>query len=382
MRIGIFGGSFDPVHKEHVRLVKEAIKGLSLDKLIVVPAGTPPHKQGRRLAPAADRLAMCRIAFADVEKAEVSDFEIAQGGTSYTYLTCAHFARLYPGAHLFLLVGTDMFWDFFRWKNPEEILSRVRLAVCRRNEGVENIEKQQRAFFIRFARKFEVIPYNGEPVSSTEIRVRSILGMDYSALVPVGITEYIRSHGLYSLPPILQGLSLEKPNRAAHSKRVCLLATENAARFGADEGKALVASALHDVAKNLPEGDERLRGFVPPDGVPAPVLHQYAGAYVLEHTFSVTDEDVLNAVRYHTSGRPGMSALEKLVFLSDLLEPGRSFPQIEKLRKLFYEDIDGCMYESLKYQVEYLRGKGTGIYPLTLQACEYYGKVSENKGVK
>ena len=105
MKIGIFGGSFDPVHKEHVRLVKEAIKGLSLDKLIVVPAGTPPHKQGRRLAPAADRLAMCRIAFADVEKAEVSDFEIAQGGTSYTYLTCAHFARLYPGAHLFLLVA-------------------------------------------------------------------------------------------------------------------------------------------------------------------------------------------------------------------------------------------------------------------------------------
>ena len=82
MKIALFGGSFDPVHKEHVRLVKEAIKGLSLDKLIVVPAGTPPHKQGRRLAPAADRLAMCRIAFADVEKAEVSDFEIAQGGTN------------------------------------------------------------------------------------------------------------------------------------------------------------------------------------------------------------------------------------------------------------------------------------------------------------
>lgn len=379
MKIGIFGGSFDPVHKEHVRLAKEAIKGLCLDKLIVVPAGVPPHKQGKRLAPAQDRLAMCRIAFADVDKSEISDYEIAQGGASYTYLTCDHFSRLYPTAQLFLLVGTDMFWDFFHWKNPDEILSRVRLAVCRRAEGVENIEKQQKAFFLRFARMFEVIPYNGEAVSSTEIRVRSVLGMDYSDLVPVGIGEYIRTHGLYSLPPIQQGLSLEKPKRAEHSRRVCLMATENAARLGVDEGKALVASALHDVAKNLPAADERLQGFVPPADVPPPVLHQYTGAYVLEHTFSVTDEDILNAVRYHTSGRAGMSALEKLVYLSDMLEEGRSFPRIEELRGLFYEDIDECLYRCLKYQIEYLHEKQTGMYPLTVQAYEYYKKISEQK---
>ncbi len=382
MRIGIFGGSFDPVHKEHVRLAKEAVKGLSLDKLIVVPAGVPPHKQGKRLAPAADRLAMCRIAFAGVDKAEISDYEIALGGANYTYLTCGHFAHVYPGAKLFLLVGSDMFWDFFRWKEPERILSHVRLAVCRRNEGVENIARQQKKFFIRFARMFEVIPYNGEPVSSTEIRVRSILGMDYSRLVPPGIGEYIRAHGLYSLPPIRQGLALEKPARAEHSRRVCLLATANAARFGVDEDKALVASALHDVAKNLPPEDEHLRGFVPPADVPSPVLHQFAGAYVLEHTFSVTDEDVLNAVRYHTSGRAGMSALEKLVYLSDMLEEGRSFPHIDLLRDIFYEDADRCMYLCLRYQLKYLREKGTDAYPLTLQAYEYYRQIDLEKAEK
>ena len=379
MKIGIFGGSFDPVHKEHVRLAKEAVKGLSLDKLIVVPAGLPPHKQGKRLAPAKDRLAMCRIAFSDVEKAEISDFEIAQGGASYTCLTCEHFARLYPGAQLFLLVGTDMFWDFFHWKNPEEILSRARLAVCRRAESVENIARQQKAFFLRFARMFEVIPYNGEAVSSTEIRVRSVLGMDYADLVPPGLGDYIRGHGLYSLPPVLQGLAMEKPKRAEHSRRVCLLATQHAARLGLDEEKTLIASALHDVAKNLAPDDEHLRGFEPPAAVPPPVLHQYAGAYVLEHTFSVRDEDILNAVRYHTSGRAGMSTLEKLVYLSDMLEEGRSFPHIGTLRALFEEDIDECLYRCLAYQIQYLHEKQTGMYPLTLQAYEYYKKISEEK---
>ena len=379
MKIGIFGGSFDPVHKEHVRLAEAAIKGLSLDKLIVVPAGVPPHKQGKRLAPAEDRLQMCKIAFQNMEKVEISDYEISKEGASYTYLTCQHFAKTYKGATLFWLVGTDMFWDFFNWKNPEIILSIARLAVCRRNEGVENIAYQQKRFFMRFAKNFEIIPYNGEAVSSTEIRTRSILNMDFSHLVPVGLTEYIKNKKLYTMPAILQGLALEKPSRAAHSKRVCLMAVQNAKHFGVDEVKTLVAAALHDVTKNLPIDDERLKGFTPPQGVPEPVLHQYTGAYLLENTFSVKDEDVLNAVRYHTSGRAGMSALEKLIFLCDLLEEERDFPHIQELRQAFQEDLDKCMYLSLKYQIEYLKERGTDIYPLTLQAFQYYQEKIKEK---
>ena len=379
MKIGIFGGSFDPVHKEHVALAKAAIQGLSLDKLIVVPAGVPPHKQGKRLASAEHRLAMCKIAFQGVEKAEVSDYEILQAGASYTYLTCRHFAEEYPKATLFWLVGTDMFWDFFHWKNPDVILSYASLAVCRRNEDVENISLQQQAFQKVFNRTFEIIPYNGEAVSSTEIRARSVLGMEVSQLVPNGVAEYISTQKLYAYPQILQGLALEKPNRAEHSKRVCLLAMKNASRLKLDEQKTLIASSLHDVAKNLSPDDERLTGFLPPDNVPSAVWHQYAGAYVLEHRFSVTDEDVLNAVRYHTSGRAGMSTLEKLIFLSDLLEEGRSFPNIEQLRQAFEEDLDRCMFLSLRDQIEYLQKSQTEIYPLTLQAFEYYRDKNKEK---
>ena len=101
-------------------------------------------------------------------------------------------------------------------------------------------------------------------------------------------------------------------------------------------------------------------------------MHQYTGAYLAEHVFGVTDTDVLNAIRYHTSGRPGMSTLEKLIFLSDMLEEGRDFPHIGRLRAWFHRDLDECMYRSLKYELKYLKkGKGA-IYPLTFRAYEYY----------
>lgn len=372
MRIGIFGGSFDPVHKEHVRLAEAAINGLKLDKLIVMPAGIPPHKAEKKRADAIDRLHMCEIAFRNIRHAEVSDYEILQEGKSYTYLTCLHFSQLYPNAQLFWLVGTDMFWDFFNWKNPTVILSCAKLAVCRRDESEDNVIEEQKAFQKEFSQKFETIPYNGAPVSSTEIRLRSILGLDFSEFVPSGVAAYIRENNLYRISAIDEGLSLEKTSRAEHSRRVCLMAMSSARRLHLDETKTLWAAALHDVAKNLSTDDIRLKGFVPPEGVPAPVMHQYEGAYVLENTFFVTDEDVLNAVRYHTSGRPNMSMLEKLVFLSDLLEPARNFPHVDELRLLFYRDIDECIYKSLLYQIEYLKTTETPIYPLTIEAFEYY----------
>ena len=96
MRIAVFGGSFDPVHIEHVHIAQAAIKESQLDKLLVMPALNPPHKPWKRLADDEDRLQMCRLAFSDVEKAEVCDYEIRQGGTSYTYLTCRYFRSICP----------------------------------------------------------------------------------------------------------------------------------------------------------------------------------------------------------------------------------------------------------------------------------------------
>ena len=106
--------------------------------------------------------------------------------------------------------------------------------------------------------------------------------------------------------------------------------------------------------------------------MPEPVLHQYSGAYVAEKFFEVTDGEVLDAIRYHTSGRADMTSLEKLVFLSDMLESGRQFDGVEKLRRIFREEgLDPCMRQALKDTLSYLEKSGGEIYPLTREAYEF-----------
>ena len=189
MRIGIFGGSFDPVHKEHVRLAESAVKELSLDRLYVMPAHTPPHKRGKTLSSDEDRSEMCRIAFAHIPGVQVSDYEMKKGGTSYTYLTCRHFAGEYPGAELFWLVGTDMLRDFPTWREPEDILKNAVLAVCARAEEKGWAEREQKAFSERFGKKFSVIGYEGKDVSSTRVRALTAAGEKIAPYVGGGVGD-------------------------------------------------------------------------------------------------------------------------------------------------------------------------------------------------
>ena len=378
MKIGIFGGSFDPVHNEHVNLVREGMRSLGLDKLLVMPAFQPPHKQGKRLTPDANRLRMCSLAFEGIDGVEVSDYEIAQKGTSYTYLTCRYFKDRFRGDEIFLLVGTDMLRNFPTWKNPEDILQNATLAVCARNEKDEWIEAEQIKFFERFGKNFAVIRYNGKDVSSTKIRVLAGAGMDLSAFLPEKVTEYIERNGLYEIPFARQALGLEKESRRAHSVRVAQFAAKNARRFGIPEDNAIVAALFHDCAKNLEPTAKELGGFEPPlewGEIPKEVLHQFQGAYVAEHSFHVQDENVLNAIRYHTSGRPNMSALEKLIFLADMLEEERQYDVVDILRELFFvKGLDECLERALLETLLFLEKKGGEIYPLTKQAYEFYRK--------
>ncbi len=379
MRIGLFGGSFDPIHKEHKNFVRAAIEHLALDRVFVIPAYAPPHKPGRVLAPDEHRLATCRLAFADMPKVTVSDHEIAQGGTSYTYLTCRHFKEEYPDAELFLLVGTDMLRDFPTWRNPRSIVNDVTVAVCGRNDASGWWEEEQTLFKDRFGKPFVRVDHNGADISSTKIRVAAGAGMRLTDYVESKVEAYIRKNGLYAIENAQEALALEKESRRAHSIRVAELAASRALKLKIPEKQAITAALFHDCGKNLSPDSGYLQGFTPPDGwgpVPSSVWHQFAGAYVAEHTFGVKDEDVLNAVRYHTSGRPNMSPLEQLIFLSDMLEEARVYEGVDGLRKLFWQGqvLDECLRQALFETLEFLKEKNAEIYPLTQQAYEYYQK--------
>ena len=388
MRIGIFGGSFDPVHREHVCLARSAIESLALDTLFVLPAHTPPHKRGKTLSGDTERLEMCRLAFSALPQVQVSDYEIAQGGTSYSYLTCRHFKQTYPQAELFFLVGTDMLRDFPTWKNPEDILANATLAVCARDEADGWVEKEREAFVKRFQKEFALINYNGAPVSSTHIRVLAGAKKDLREFVDEKVEKYIYEKGLYQIDNADKALALEKPSRAEHSLRVAETAVKRATSLGLDEKKVITAGLFHDCAKNLPPESELLQGFALDEKwgkVPSPVLHQFTGAYVAEKVFGIKDDDVLNAIRFHTSGCEDMDVLGALIFLADMVEEERHYEGVEILRALYWKEtpkensrkyLFECLEEALRQTVAYLGEQGKEVYPLTKQAYAFY----KNKG--
>lgn len=370
MKIAIYGGAFNPVHSEHLNVVVEAIKCLELDKVIVIPTFISPHKRGDMSARGYDRLQMCRLAFKGMDKVEVSDYEIKKKGVSYSYLTCRHFKKLYPDDELYFIIGTDMFRIFSDWKCPQEILKCVTLAVCPREEA-KSLLPLIKEFQRKFRSEVVKIDYVGKKVESTEVRTKAALGESLSGLVPKSVEKYIVSRKIYLLPEIIKVKKLLTTERWEHTVRVAVMADSQTRRLKLAEIDVITAAALHDCAKYLGEQAEQLRGFKPPKGVPEKVLHQFSGAYVAEHTFGIKDENILNAIRYHTSGRENMSTLEKLVLLSDSLEPQRHYSGVEKLRRLFETDLDKCLLETLRHQVEFIQSAHRKIYPLTRRAYEY-----------
>lgn len=369
MKIALFGGAFDPVHREHVRLAEAAVRSLRLDKLIVMPSCISPHKTAAHTPPS-DRAAMCRLAFRDVEGAEVSDYELNAGGKSFSYLTCREFARRYPDAERFFLVGADMLASFPSWREPQEIVRCVTLAACGR--GKEGTAGLKGDFRKRFGAELAEIPFTGEDVSSTALRTalafRSKTEVGSLSALDGEVLRYIEERGLYRYPEAERALDLETEERKAHSYRVARLACAVAREVGIAEEKALLAAMLHDCGKSVPLGDPMLKGLSLPEGTPAPVVHQYSGAFLAKERFGVRDEEILGAIACHTTGRAGMGTLDKLLYLSDLLEEGRTFRGVEELRALLFEDLDECLYEALRQQIEYLRSTGKEVCPLTEEA--------------
>lgn len=370
MRIAIYGGAFNPVHNEHVNIAKSAIESLSLDKLIVMPTAVSPNKKTSLTAKSTDRLNMCRLAFEGMENVEVSDYEIKRGGISYSYVTCRHFRKLYENAELYFIMGADMLKSFQFWKEPEEILKCVTLAVCAR-ESADELKGYIKSFQSVFKREIVNFGYVGKAVSSTCVRTLASLGEDTAGLVPEKVRNLIKKRELYALKELWGVKKLLTPERWEHTVRVAITAAENCRRVRVYEFDAIMAAALHDCAKYLSPNADELKGFVFPKGVPETVMHQFTGAYVAEHTFGVRDIGILNAIRYHTTGKENMSGLEKLLYLSDFLEEGRDFDGVDRLRRIFKHDIDECLLAALEHQLRYLKSKGAVVSPLTQRAYNY-----------
>ena len=147
MKIGIFGGTFNPVHQGHVHLAQQCVEELKLDKLLVIPTKQPPHKQAQELASGEHRAQMCRLAFAEIPQAQVSEMELHREGKSYTADTLTQLKQQFPQAQFYLIVGGDMFLTFHQWNRFEEILQGAALcAACRSQDELPKLQQAKGSF--------------------------------------------------------------------------------------------------------------------------------------------------------------------------------------------------------------------------------------------
>ncbi len=371
-KIGILGGTFNPVHIEHVELVINAKAELCLDQVFVMPTYISPHKTTLP-APAEDRVQMLKLAFKGIDGVTVSEYEIEKRGKSYTYQTVEYFKALYPDAEIYFICGGDMLTDFKNWKYPERILKCARLAVFGREDFFTDYQKESEYFKENFNSDFVKLNYIGKEFSSTRIRVNASLGLPLNGQTPKCVEEYIRTNRLYSgdeYTAFVKKTLTEK--RLVHTASVVNCALQKAKELGLDSQKVYISALLHDCAKYIDY--KTVKGFNLDDDVPAPVVHAFLGAFIAERTLKITDQDILNAIRYHTSGRPRMSTLEKLIFTADMVEEGRTYQGVEKLRELYKSNFEKGFIECLKEEVLHLTNKGQNIYRLTLDAYDYYVK--------
>jgi nicotinate-nucleotide adenylyltransferase len=197
MRIGLFGGSFNPPHLGHLHLAESVHDVLELDEVWLIPSKISPHRSMAAYAPEADRFAMCRLAAAEHPWLRAEDFELRQEQVSYTYYTVKHFTETRPEDEFFLLMGSDMLLSFTTWHRWQEILQRVTLAGIAREPGeYERLERA--AEELRQYGRIDIIHVDSFTVSSTKIRELVKKSQDCSCYLPKKIVQYIRMHNLYS----------------------------------------------------------------------------------------------------------------------------------------------------------------------------------------
>lgn len=388
MKIGIYGGTFDPPHLGHMEAARASVAVLGLDKLIFMPAKQPPHKQlSPNSASPEQRLAMTEL-MADglllPRVTEVSDLELKREGKSYTSDTLRELKKSYPEDELWLLMGTDMFLTLQNWHEADQIMQMAGIAAFARAESDsdEMLHIQGKYLSETYGARITIVQLPKiREISSTQVREQK----SGKGLWP-SVWGYILRQGLYGIPTEMKGLcdgdlravsySMIRAKRIAHVQGCEEEAVRLAQCWGANEEYARRAAILHDCTKYLDlneqlaicqryqvELDDMERGALK-------LLHSKTGAALAKYVFG-EPEEVCQAICWHTTGKADMSLLEKILYIADYMEPTRDFDGVENLRNLVYVDLDAAVLLGTEMSIEEMIGYGNPIHPNTLAARDF-----------
>lgn len=372
MRLGVFGGSFNPVHEGHIHIALSALAEAGLSQMLLMVSADPPHKAIAGGVSAAQRYEMARLAQAAHPSLIACDLELSRPGKSYTVDTVELLKAQNPGAEVYWLIGADMLLTLDTWHDPARLMATTRFLVAGRpdNPGAEQAAARLRELY---RADITLLHATGPAISSSDIRARVAAGLSIEGLTPESVIQYIYENGLYlpeELNALVHRLKAElSPKRFRHTTGVVRAVAKLAELNGIDPAKARLAAYLHDCAKGNEAALIEEYGLRT-DGMAEPIRHAPLGALHAKAAYGVEDEAVLQAIARHTVCAGGMTALDKALYLADKTEPYRSYAAKDKICEAAQGSLDEGMLACIGQTEAYLSQTGERMHPATIAARE------------
>lgn len=385
MKIGVLGGTFNPVHKGHLSIASQLLNLKYLDKVLLVVSNCPPHKDAPDVT-AKERFEMVKIATRNEKNIEPCDIEMKREGNSYSYETMRELHKLYPDDELFFVTGADMFIDIPFWYEHEKFLKTEKILIADRSNAFsdEKYMEKRKEIEEKYNPDVFFVDIETPDIASCNIRENP---EKYKDFLDAEVLEYIEKNNLYKRKKqtleheILIALSKKiGEKRLKHTFGVAKCAKELALRFGCDGEKAYIAGLLHDIEKE--DSLQNMLRFCKDLGLDddlkesKALLHGPAGAEYAKKNFNVDDE-IYSACFYHTTGKEDMSDFEKIIFLADYIEETRTQPGVDEIRKIAETNLDRAVLATMENTISYLSENGMKIYKKTIDAKNYLLKYME-----
>lgn len=382
MKICIYSGTFNPVHNAHIKVIEGILEEFDYDKIIIIPNNIPPHKNNEDIASAHDRMQMLRLTF-DNPKIEISDIEISRGGTSYSFDTVKAIKEQYGITEkISFVLGTDALMGLRSWYRFEDFTKEVDFVIVQRQHDYNVMQILLNLNIEGMTCIMAKVPFLD--ISSSELRASIRKNNELTPLTHPKVIDYIKAKNLYQIytfNEIINILETEFDSHIEHSVAVAEFGAKLAQEYETDDTKARIAGILHDCVKYL--NKEKIIDMVKEHNIEVfdhemkspRTLHGPVGAYVAKTRFRVEDEDILNAIRFHTIGRKNMSLLEKIVFLADKIEPVTREEEFRtKITPKLKKGLDYAIAKYYELLLEKLSQEGIEISEYTKEVADYFQK--------
>ena len=342
----IFGGSFDPIHIGHVKMALNVSEMYNAD-VYFVPAKISIWKN--ESASKEDKLEMIRLAIEDYPRLKIDTFELdRKEDQTHSIITVRYFKEKYPDDNLYFLLGADQAASFHKWEDCLELSKLARILYYPRNDiqiPINNVITYQ----------MEFVDAGLYQASATSVRTLN------SLYIPEKVLNYIIDHDLYFVKKVKDLYTKERYGHALSVARLSIdIARSNNLLYDSLLSYFFLAGYLHDIGKKMSKEEQRVimaEHFPEFRDLPEFAYHQFVGAYLATEIFGIDDVFILDAIKYHATGRGLMTTLEKIIYAADKIEPTRGYDSSD-LIELMKQDCDKGFIEVLKHNIEYIRSTG------------------------